>query len=370
MTQQERRPLATAMTAQIHAIDWATTPIGPCVRWSLSLRTGIDAMLASPLPQCLALGPQMTILYNDAFADLLGAAELRLGMPFNEVWQEAWATIGPLAHRAYHGRSTLVEDLRVDLLRAGVRSEAYYTLCNSPLRDEHGLVRGFIATVIDGTQRVQQQQRLHSDLARARSECERHEARVQRIWELSTDLLASIDAHGNVAAANPALCALLGRGEDELLGQPWLPCLAAEDRAWVQAQVLRCAAGGPPLALQARVRAADGRLMSADWTVVREPGQQLQVCGRLSEVQADCAEAAPHPRQLASQQWQHELNNRLHVVVANLSLLERSATEPQLRYIHNAQQAVRATVALATQEMRAPSGAAGAARTRALARAL
>lgn len=111
------------MTEKIQRFDWEATPLGALARWPGPLRSAVDSLLASSLPQCAAWGPQMTALYNDAFAEVLRGHALHLGLPFYEIWQEAWTAIGPLAHRAYHGRSTLVEDFRLLIERDGVPKE-------------------------------------------------------------------------------------------------------------------------------------------------------------------------------------------------------------------------------------------------------
>jgi hypothetical protein len=51
--------------------------------WPQSLQTAVDIMLASGHAMQLAWGPERTVLYNDAYAPMLGDRHPRaLGLPF------------------------------------------------------------------------------------------------------------------------------------------------------------------------------------------------------------------------------------------------------------------------------------------------
>ena len=366
MTQQERLAAEPAMAEKIQAFDWGSTSMGPPSRWPWPLRSAVDALLASSMAQCLAWGPQMSTLYNDAFADLLRDPALRLGMGFNDIWQDAWSAIGPLAHRAYHGRSTLLEDFQVPLERDGAMQQRYFTLCNSPVRDEHGMVRGILVTVVDTTRRVLREQQLSQDVARLQAERDRQAAEAQRLWRLSPDMMLVLDDSGRVSAINPAFTQALGWRETDIVGQP-LGCLAPPEQTRFQAQLLRLAPGAAPWELDALLRTRSGEFLHTRWKVERHP-QKVHAWGQVVTVDAPQprlpdGEPLARPGEAAHEQGvrtgsptrhaaaddrMHALNNQLHVLVANLSLLERTATEPQLRYIRNAQQAARASVELAT----------------------
>ena len=57
----------------ILTVDWAQTCLGPIKSWTQELRSHVMATLASPFHTALWLGEESVLLYNDAYARLLGA---------------------------------------------------------------------------------------------------------------------------------------------------------------------------------------------------------------------------------------------------------------------------------------------------------
>jgi hypothetical protein len=60
----------------MRALDWATTPIGPAEGWSQSLRTAVRICLTSRFPMLIWWGPDLVMLYNDAYCPILFEHEL------------------------------------------------------------------------------------------------------------------------------------------------------------------------------------------------------------------------------------------------------------------------------------------------------
>lgn len=100
-------------------------------------------------------GPEFTTFHNDAFGPILGDKPAALGRPFSEVWAEVWDEIGPFAERAYAGESTFIEDFELVINRYGQPERCNFTFCYSPIRDENGVVRGMMDTVIETTGKVE-----------------------------------------------------------------------------------------------------------------------------------------------------------------------------------------------------------------------
>src|SRR5215471_11530949 len=89
-------PGASEMAARIRRHDWTSTPLGPIEFWTQSQKTAVEIMLSSGHAMQLALGPQRIVLYNDAYAPMLGDRHpAALGQPFRDAWPEIWDEIAP-----------------------------------------------------------------------------------------------------------------------------------------------------------------------------------------------------------------------------------------------------------------------------------
>ncbi|WP_149540505.1 PAS domain S-box protein [Siccirubricoccus phaeus] len=188
--------------------DWAVTPLGPPEEWPQALRVAVSMMLGSGFPACIIWGPHLVTLYNDAFRPILGAKPEALGRPFNEVWQEAWASIGPIAARAMAGEATFIEDFPLTIERSGYPEQAFFTFCYSPIRDGAGRVAGILDTVIETTGKVQAErnQAFLLKLEAALWEATEPEALGRRAVELLGRQLATARAcYGEVDTAGELL---------------------------------------------------------------------------------------------------------------------------------------------------------------------
>ena len=56
--------------ALIRAHDWASTPFGSPETWPQSLRSALSICLNSSFPTAIYRGPELRLLYNDAWAPI------------------------------------------------------------------------------------------------------------------------------------------------------------------------------------------------------------------------------------------------------------------------------------------------------------
>ena len=86
-----------AMGALMRGHDWHATPLGDPAAWPQSLRSAVSIMLNSRYPIALYWGPDLALLYNDAWSPIPGSKHpWALGRAGREVWPEIWDEIGPL----------------------------------------------------------------------------------------------------------------------------------------------------------------------------------------------------------------------------------------------------------------------------------
>lgn len=143
------------MAARVGAFDWSATPLGPMADWPQSLRTAVDIMLGSGHAMQLAWGPQRTILYNDAYAPMLGKHHPNaLGLPFAEAWPDIWDQIEPLVARVFAGETQRFEDMPLVMERHGYPEDTWWNFSYSPIRDESGAVAGLLNVTVDATPKV------------------------------------------------------------------------------------------------------------------------------------------------------------------------------------------------------------------------
>ena len=55
------------IAAQMRALDWSATPLGPVEQWPQALRTSVRIVLGSGYPMAICWGPDFALLYNDAY---------------------------------------------------------------------------------------------------------------------------------------------------------------------------------------------------------------------------------------------------------------------------------------------------------------
>jgi signal transduction histidine kinase len=154
-----------ALGCLIHDFDWTKTPLGPIGTWPQSLKTIVRVMLTSRFAMWMSWGPELTFLYNDAYARMtLGKKHpWALGKRSQQVWEEIWDDIGPRIERVLRsGQATWDEALMLFLERSGYREETYHTFSYSPLFGDDSKTAGHLCVVTEETDRVIGERRLNT----------------------------------------------------------------------------------------------------------------------------------------------------------------------------------------------------------------
>ena len=149
----------------VHKFDWSKTPLGGIDKWQQSLRSVVRVLLTSRFAMWMSWGPELTFLYNDAYAKMtLGKKHpWALGRRSQDVWQEIWSDIGPRIQKVLDsGEATWDEALLLFLERSGYREETYHTFSYSPLFGDDGKTSGHLCVVTEETDRVIGERRLNS----------------------------------------------------------------------------------------------------------------------------------------------------------------------------------------------------------------
>jgi Stage II sporulation protein E (SpoIIE)/GAF domain/PAS fold len=141
--------------------DWAATPLGPVHRWSPVLLTTVSNALNTRFAKLLMWGPELVMVYNDAYAPMLGLRHpVALGRRVPDVWVDVWDDIQPMIDDVFAGGVTYFENLPLTMTRHGFAEECYFTFSYSPVVEPGGAVAGLLNTVVETTQQVLATRRL------------------------------------------------------------------------------------------------------------------------------------------------------------------------------------------------------------------
>ena len=135
--------------------NWTDSPLRPPEVWPPSLRSTVSLPLGSGFPMFVAFGPELGLLYNDAYAEILGRKHPdALGRRFQDVWSEIWPDICPLVDKAIAGEATWAENIPLVMDRNGYDERTWFTFSYSPVRDEERRVAGLFCASTETTGRV------------------------------------------------------------------------------------------------------------------------------------------------------------------------------------------------------------------------
>ena len=152
------------MGLAVGAKDWSSTPLGTIETWPQSLRSALSICLGSRFPIVIFWASDHVVLYNDAYAEILGRKHpWALGRPCREVWSEIWGVIAPMLDRVLTlGDATWSDDQLLLLERRGYPEECYFSFSFSPVRGANGGIDGIFTAVIENTGRVLGERRLRT----------------------------------------------------------------------------------------------------------------------------------------------------------------------------------------------------------------
>jgi signal transduction histidine kinase/DNA-binding response OmpR family regulator len=143
--------------------DWSVTPLGPRDTWPGLLRLVVDLCLDSDFPVQISWGPDLLVLYNEAYIPLLGADKhpWALGRPASEVGPHLWpASEEHLREVMRTGRAYHSDDQQLIIDRHGYPEEAHFTFSLSAIRDVNGIIVGLFNAITETTQHILYERRL------------------------------------------------------------------------------------------------------------------------------------------------------------------------------------------------------------------
>jgi PAS domain S-box-containing protein len=357
------------MGALMRAHDWAATPLGPPESWPQSLRSVVSVCLNSQSLGSVLWGPELLMLYNDAYIPPLADRHPRaLGRPVAEVWGEVWDIVAPPFYHAMEtGEGFAQNHIELPMVRRGQHEITYWNITASPIRGEDGLIVGLLNQGIEITGEVfadrkrlaaeEQLSLLNDSLA--------HEVAIRTnernfMWDTSPDLMVVIDFQGYFRRVNPAWTRLLGYTSEELVNHHVNEFVLEEDHAPTVEAYLTAADGSSPRVVN-RYWHEDGSVRWIAWAAA-PAGEMIYASGRdITEDKARQVQLEEAQEQLRQAQKMeavgqltgglaHDFNNLLAGISVSLEMIDTRVEQGRLsdveKYLVVAQAATRRAAAL------------------------
>ena len=352
----------------IETFDWSTTPLGPRERWPASLEAIYSMMLSSPLSMCATWGPEQTLLYNAAYAPILGLRHpAALGRPISEVWADVWSEIGPLIDRVLGDEAVSFVDLHLVMTRNGYDEDTWWSFAYNPIRDGTrvmgilNIANETTLGVVAARQRDEAEAQLRMrNAALKREVAERSEDR-NALWTLSSDIMLRCTFDGVVTATNPAWATVLGWQEDELVGTNLFDLIHPDDMVRSTETARELADGTNHHRFDNRYRHRDGSYRWISWST-RSHDKLINAVGRditrdieqMAELEATQSALRQSQKMEAVGQLTsglaHDFNNLLAGISGALQLMQMRMQQGRFsdfeRYITTALGASRRAAAL------------------------
>lgn len=153
---------SSEMARRIREHDWTRHPFGPPENWPQSLRSALSICLHSAFPTAIYWGPELRLLYNDAWSSIPGPRHpAALGAPAHQVWSDIWHVIEPQFARLLEtGDGFFAENQMLPMQRYGAVEETYWNYSFTAIRGEAGEIAGIFNSGNETTDTVLSQRRM------------------------------------------------------------------------------------------------------------------------------------------------------------------------------------------------------------------
>nr|WP_091713910.1 PAS domain-containing sensor histidine kinase [Methylobacterium phyllostachyos] len=356
------------MGARMRSHEWSATTLGPPDTWPETLRTMVSVVLNSALLGTVLWGPELRLLYNDAYAPALAERHpTALGRPIADVWGPVWEQIAPqFLHVMEAGEPIFERSLPLMIERKGQNELTYWNYSVSPIRDPKGRIVGLFNQAIEVTGEIRAEQERAKAEATLREVNETLAQQVtkrtqerDRLWQNTQDLQLVIDLNGVIKAINPAFTETLGWTANDTFGKNVFEFIVPDDNASQGA--LEHVRGQKLPTFENRYHHKDGGFRWLSWVATPEE-ELIYASGRHITAEKEQAEALRQAEEALRQSQKmeavgqltgglaHDFNNLLAGISGSLELMQTRMQQGRLtdvdRYMTAAQGAAKRAAAL------------------------
>ena len=261
------------------ALDWSATPLGSSESWPEALRSAVRICVDATLPMAIWAGRDLTLIYNDAYAAVLGPQKhpWALGRAARDVWPEVWDRYGPDLRR--------VMEFGESVQHQGETSAA---CAFSPIRDDNGCIIAALNILHEATERVQSAARREDQDAVRRSEAlAESEERFRTLADHIAQLAWMADETGSIFWYNKRWYDYTGTTLEDMQGWQWQNVHHPDHVDRVVEKVRRCFAAGESWEDTFPLRAKDGTyrwFLSRAIPIRNESGQVVRWFGTNTDI--------------------------------------------------------------------------------------
>ncbi|WP_458190895.1 GAF domain-containing protein [Haladaptatus sp. NG-WS-4] len=180
------------MAKRIRKKDWSETALGSMDDWPQQLQIAVNIMLSANEAIGIYWGSEHTLLYNDAWRELIGDKHPdALGQPAREVFPEIWGSIEPMFEHVMDEKGVVKEqEKRLSLDRGEEMENAWFDYSFNPIPVADGSIGGVFNIAIEVTER----KKVEKELREAKEQLEVATTAGSVgiwVWDLETDLVTA-----------------------------------------------------------------------------------------------------------------------------------------------------------------------------------